>query len=195
MCLLTVKRLCNWSVPNKTGILAYRTHHELWNNTLVSMFNASVWLYLKPNAAESQRTCWMAGTWNQWGGRGNLLISICAYLKATLRIKLLANMLHWAVWSIERRKLAHLCLIISNSTEANRLTEKTTWLRDLFFFSFFQTLQMKPNYKEAIVLSFLGKQSWHLSYTYNTSHTKMSTRHSFFANFTHGFLFLSFFLM
>lgn len=34
------------------------------------MFNASVWLYLKPNAAESQRPCWMAGTWNQLRGRG-----------------------------------------------------------------------------------------------------------------------------
>lgn len=70
MCLLTIKRLCNWSVPNKTSILAYCTHHELWNNTPVSMFNASVWLYLKPNAAESQRPCWMAGTWNQLRGRG-----------------------------------------------------------------------------------------------------------------------------
>lgn len=29
-----------------------------------------------------------------WGGGGNLLVSICAYLKATLRIKLLANVLH-----------------------------------------------------------------------------------------------------
>lgn len=125
-------------------------------------------------------------------GGGNLLISICAYLKATLWIKLLANTLHGTVWSIEGRNLAHLCLIISNSIEANRLTERTTWLRD-FFFSPFKLV--KCNLITRKQLS--GKQPWHLC---KTSHMKMSSRHCFFfgggggfANFTHFFSVFIFF--
>lgn len=84
ICLLTIKRLCNWGVPNTASILAYCTHHELYSNTPLSMFNTSVWFYLKQNAAESQRLCWMTGTWNQWGGKIPAHFHLCLYKGYTM---------------------------------------------------------------------------------------------------------------